>query len=145
MSKYRYTRHSAWALLTVMTGLSACNGSSTPSVVHFTVGGAVSGLASSESVTLSNNSETVTLSADGTFTFPTPVTANGSYAVTVTTQPAGQLCTVSNGSGTGVTANVSNVTVSCSADTYTVSGSVSGLAGGAQVVLQNNGTDTLTI
>ena len=35
------------------------------------------------------------------------------YAVTVSSQPTGQICTVSNGSGTIATADVTDVAVSC--------------------------------
>ena len=51
--------------------------------------------------------------SNGAFTFATPVAFNGSYAVTVGTQPTGQVCTVSNASGSGVTTNVSTVQVNC--------------------------------
>ena len=87
----------------------------------------------------------MTLSANSSFIFSSPVIVNGSYNVTVATQPAGEVCTVSNGSGAGVTANISDVTVTCSTDTYSISGSVSGLAAGAQLVLKDNGADALAI
>src|SRR6185437_7531651 len=59
------------------------------------------------------------------------------------TQPAGQICTVTNGGGTAGGTAVSNVRVQCVADSFTVGGTVSGLSG--SVVLQNNGADNLTI
>lgn len=65
--------------------------------------------------------------------------------MTVRTQPAGQSCTVTNGSGTLAGANVTNVAVNCvntTPTTFTVGGTVSGLTG--NVVLQNNGGDDLT-
>jgi hypothetical protein len=72
------------------------------------------------------------------------VAFNGSYAVTVGTQPIGQTCIVANGSGSGVTANITNVTVTCSTNTFTIGGTISGLTAGQQVTLLNNGTDPLT-
>lgn len=112
----------------------------------YTIAGSTSGLASGTRLVLRNNdTDALTVSAGGPFSFATPVAYNGSYLVAVATQPTGATCTVSNGSGAGVTANISNVTVTCSADTYTISGSTSGLAGGADVVLSNNGTDTMTV
>lgn len=107
---------------------------------RYRLSGTVSGLASGVSVVLRNASETVTLSGDGTFVFPTAVA--GAYAVTVDTQPMNQTCTVANGSGTA-TADVSNVTVTCSSG-FTVGGAVSGLGSGKSVVLQN-GTEQLTV
>lgn len=101
----------------VLLALAACGGSGggliTPAT--YTIGGTVAGLAANESVTLSNNGAgSLTVSSSGTFTFPQPISPGGSYAVTVTTQPAGQSCVVSNGSGSGVKANVTTVQVACS-------------------------------
>ena len=47
------------------------------------------------------------------FTFSTAISSGAAYSVTVLTQPAGQSCTVTNGSGTA-SANVTNVQVACS-------------------------------
>ncbi|CAJ0783399.1 6-phosphogluconolactonase [Ralstonia chuxiongensis] len=110
------------------------------------VGGTVKGLVNDQQVTLKNNgADPLTVSADGSFTFPTPVVYNGSYAVTVDTQPTGLTCTVSNGTDTGVVADVASVVVTCSANTFKVGVTVSGLATGQQVTLKNNGADPLTI
>lgn len=82
----------------------------------YTIGGAVSGLAGSTSVTLQNNGgDDLTVNDNIGFTFATPLVANSAYAVTVSTQPTGQVCTVASGSGTA-TANVTNISISCSAD-----------------------------
>src|ERR1700722_13019227 len=65
----------------------------------FTVGGTVSGL--SGTVLLQDNGgDNLSVSANGTFTFATSLVNGASYSVTVKTNPTGQLCTVSNGSGT---------------------------------------------
>lgn len=73
----------------------------------------MSGLTDFKSVTLVNNgSESLTLSANGVFTFANQLPANSAYSVVVSTQPVGMTCTVSNGSGT-LTSTVSSVTVSC--------------------------------
>ena len=60
-----------------------------------------------------NGGDALTMTADGTFTFATPVTLGGPYAVTVSTQPAGQICTVVNGGGNIATSDITNVTVTC--------------------------------
>lgn len=112
----------------------------------FVIGGTVSGLATGSQVTLNNNGADPTIvAANGSFTFATPVAYNSGYAVTVGTQPTGQTCTVSNGTGAGVTANTSNVSVTCSANTYVIGGTVSGLASGTQVTLNNNAADPTTV
>jgi len=100
--------------LTVYSALSfwlaACGGGGgggTPTPQSYTIGGAVSGLATGESVTLADNgTDTVAVNGNTTFVFPTKIAQDGSYAVTVKTQPAAQNCTVSAGSGSGLTANV---------------------------------------
>ncbi|MFP8777848.1 hypothetical protein [Hydrogenophaga sp. RWCD_12] len=109
-----------------------------------TVGGTLSGLAAGRDVVLQlNGASDLTRSADGAFTFASTVTYGGSYSVTVRTQPAGQTCSVSNGSGTAA-GDIGNVSVSCSTNSYSVGGSISGLGSGKTVVLQNNATDDLT-
>ena len=113
-----------------------------------TIGGTVSGLAASASVVLQNNGgSNLTVPADGNFTFATPINSGATHAVTVSTQPSGQTCTVASGSGTA-TANVTNVAVTCTTtpvQTFTIGGTVSGLAASTSVVLQNNGGSNLTV
>ena len=64
--------------------------------------------------------------------------------MTVKTNPPGQTCTVSNGSGTVSGGNVTNVAVNCATTpTYSVGGNLTGLSG--TVVLQDNGGDDLSV
>ena len=91
-----------------------------------------------------NGGDDLSVSANGSFTFNTPVAGGAGYQVTVKTNPSGQSCTVSSGSGTVSGGNVTNVAVSCSnVASYSVGGSVSGLSG--TVVLQDNGGDDLSV
>ena len=91
-----------------------------------------------------NGGDDLSVSGNGSFTFNTPVTDGAGYQVTVRTNPSGQSCAVSGGSGTVAGANVTNVAVSCvNAAAYSVGGSVSGLSG--TVVLQDNGGDDLSV
>jgi hypothetical protein len=106
------------------------------------VGGTVSGLTGTVVLRI-NGGNNLSLSADGPFTFGVPLADGSPYSVTVLTQPAGQGCSVSNGSGTLAGANVTNVSVSCAANTFAVGGTVSGLAG--TLVLLNNGANNLTV
>ena len=102
----------------------------TPEPTTYSIGGTVSGL--SGQLVLRNGTENLTVSSNGAFTFATRLTSGTAYAVTVATQPAGQSCTVRNGSGTVQNANVTNVEVSCtttSSGSFTVGGSVTGLNG----------------
>ena len=82
----------------------------------YTIGGTVSGLTTGETVILKNNgADDKSVGANGSFTFTTSILSGSAYAVTVGTAPAGKTCTVSNGSGTVGSANVTNVTVACAA------------------------------
>ena len=62
-----------------------------------------------------NGGDNLSVTANGPFTFATPVAGGAAYSVTVKTNPSGQTCTVSGGSGTVAAANVTNVAVSCTA------------------------------
>jgi hypothetical protein len=88
--------------------------SSTTSTIPttFSVGGTIAGL--SGTVVLRNNGgDTLSLSSNGPFAFDVTVQPNSPYDVTVATQPANQVCSVSNGSGTA-SASVTSVIVACS-------------------------------
>jgi hypothetical protein len=112
----------------------------------YTIGGTLSGLNSGASVTLlDNGTNALTLTANGTFTFTTPVASGKTYKVTVSVQPTGETCTVTGGTGTVGTANVTTVVVSCAAKTFTIGGTVSGLNTGTSVTLLDNGTDALKV
>ena len=47
-----------------------------------------------------NGSDKLAIAANGSFTFPLQIANGSDYAVVVATQPAGQTCTVTNGTGT---------------------------------------------
>ena len=81
------------------------------------VGGLVSGLKGTNLV-LTNGSDQVTVpagdaSGNANFFFPTAVADGSAYGVAVLTQPAGQTCTVANGSAFVNGAVVNTVRVSC--------------------------------
>jgi len=113
--------------------------SCTTNAVTATIGGTVSGLVANSSVILQDNGgDSLTVTANGAFTFKTAVTGpTDAYAVTVLTQPStpNQICTVASGSGTA-TANVTNVAVTCVLS-YTIGGTVTGVVG-TGLILQNS-------
>ncbi|WP_395683712.1 proprotein convertase P-domain-containing protein [Dokdonella sp.] len=113
----------------------------------YTVGGNVSGLTGAGLVlSLNAGAQTLPVAANGSFTFPTGLADLSPYAVTVGTQPTGQICTVANGSGTISGANVTNVAVTCAGPTtFTVGGNVSGLSGAGLVLSLNSGSQTLPV
>jgi hypothetical protein len=111
----------------------------------YSIGGTVSGLAAGGSMTLQDNgTDSLPVSANGTFTFKTPIAANQPYLVTVSAAPTTppQTCTVSGGSGTAA-ANVTTVLVTCTTGTQAIGVTVAGLSG-TGLILQN-GTEFLPI
>ena len=109
----------------------------------YSVGGTVSGL-SGTVVLQDNGGDNLSVSANGPFTFATALAGGAAYSVTVKTNPSGQTCAISSGSGTIAAANITNVAISCTnSATYSVGGTVSGLSG--TVVLQDNGGDNLSV
>ena len=111
----------------------------------YTLSGTLSGL--DGTVVLQNNGgDDLSLSEDGEFTFAGSIDNNSTYSVTVLTQPSGQTCTVTNGTGTISNADVSNISVTCvseSVSTFTVGGTLSNLGANESITLQNNSGDNL--
>ncbi len=137
------------ATVTVTDPLTGIMASATVTVsAGFTVAGSLTGLNGGAQVTLENNgTDPLTLTTNGPFTFSTDVASGGSYDVTVSSQPTGEICTVSNGSGRA-SGNVTGVQVTCaasSASSYTIGGTLTGLATGASVTLKDNGGDALAL
>jgi 6-phosphogluconolactonase (cycloisomerase 2 family) len=94
---------------------------------NYTVGGTVDGLVGSGLVLQNNGGDDHPISADGYFTFTTPLTDGAAYNITVKTQPASpaQSCrVVSNGTGTINSNYVSNVVVSCTTSPTSIAFSV---------------------
>jgi AICAR transformylase/IMP cyclohydrolase PurH len=77
------------------------------------VAASVTGLKSGLGVTLATNGQTLPVASNGTFPFPTIITAGATYNVTVTVQPSGQTCTVTNPTGTVVSGTTFTVAVNC--------------------------------
>lgn len=84
---------------------------------RFTVGGTVSGLTGTGLVLTNNGSDNLAISANGGFTFSRVLGAGAAYLVTVSTQPTGQTCSVSEGSGFLANDNFGRVAVTCDANT----------------------------
>lgn len=84
----------------------------------YSVGGTISGLEGT--VVLQNNAtDDLSITANGSFAFVTELADAATYAVTILTQPASQICTVANGTGTVSAADVTTVTVGCVTQTST--------------------------
>ena len=107
----------------------------------YTVGGTVSGLAGSGLVLQNNGGDDRSLSANGAFSFPTPLSDTSAYTITVKTQPTtpSQICTVNNGTGTINGEPAGDVVVNCMTGSASIAFSSSGAAEFAYVE-KTNGT-----
>jgi hypothetical protein len=76
--------------------------------------GSVSGLVPGTAVTLSDGGVLLPVATNGPFAFPGTVLPGTAYDVSVATQPLGETCTVSNGSGTVGVGGTTQVIVTCS-------------------------------
>ena len=134
---------------TVSAGAGAMPASNVISVTvvcsdrSYSLGGTISGLLTTGLV-LANGSDTVMVPANASdFTLPTLVAFTSSFNVTVRTQPTDMTCTVSAGSGTMPAANVSSVTLTCSYQTFTLGGTITGLT--ASGLILTDGVDRLSV
>lgn len=140
-----------YLVITSFASLVACGGSSTPAT--YTVSGTITApptTNSISSITLQNNGTdnlTFDVYNNNQFTFSNPLSEGSSYNVTVLSQPTSpsQTCIVTNGTGTVSNANTPNISVTCITNSYTIGGTVTGLAQGASVVLSNSDGEELTI
>jgi 6-phosphogluconolactonase (cycloisomerase 2 family) len=149
-SSQDHLRHSVrlsvlWSVVGLLVSCGGGDGGGGGNPVTYTISATVAGLQAGKSVVLLNNgTDRLVVSANGTIAFATPIPTGRGYSVTVGTQPTGQTCAASQGTGTVSSFNI-NVAVGCSANAYTVSGTVSGLLTGNSVVLQNNRADVTPI
>ncbi|MBM0104775.1 beta-propeller fold lactonase family protein [Steroidobacter sp. S1-65] len=158
MSSYRHLRGAA--SLVAMSLLAACGGGGggkrstpppsappppPPPAQTYTLGGTVSGLSGSGLVLRSNTGEALPIDSNGAFTFPTAIASGAEYTIGIAAQPVNpaQTCVVSSGTGTVEDANVTNIAVNCTVNTFTVGGSVTGLSGSGLVL--NNGREQVTV
>ncbi|MGD0906039.1 MAG: RCC1 repeat-containing protein [Candidatus Acidiferrales bacterium] len=82
--------------------------------VTYAIGGTVSGLSGVGLVLQNNSGNNLPVSANGGFTFTTPIASGSSYSVTVLTQPSSpsQNCVVTGGSGIA-NSNITSILVTC--------------------------------
>jgi hypothetical protein len=83
---------------------------------RYKLGGLVSGLSGGELVLTNNGLDSLTIDSNGTFTFQQLLTAGADYSVSVTSQPEGQTCSVTGGSGRGGNADIGSIVATCTAN-----------------------------
>ena len=130
--------------LIVLTACGGGGGNGGPPPGPHTIGGTVSGLKGSGLVLHDNGGDPLKISGNGAFTFATAVAGGNPFNVTISTQPTNpsQTCTVAHGSGTVSGDDITNVAVTCTTNSFTVGGTVSGLTGSGLVLADNGANDT---
>ncbi len=94
--------------------------------LFYTVGGNVSGATSPVGLSLTSSLAPTSQSqtfGNGNFSFTAPLLSGSNWSVTVTTQPAGQFCNVTAGSGTNITSAVTTLLVNCQVPTLDIDNS----------------------
>lgn len=126
------------------SGGSTSGGSTSGASTSYAVGGTVSGLGASESVTLlDNGGDAVEVSSDGAFTFPTHLAGGSAYAATVQSHTPAIACSVTGASGSVGAADVTDIAVTCAAGKetilYSFAGGATGSAPLAGLVMDGSG------
>jgi hypothetical protein len=115
----------------------------------YTIGGTVTGLAGGDSFQIEDNgTDAIFVSQDGRFTFPTALASGAMYVVKVVANPqtpAAETCVVTNGTGTVGSSNVTDISINCTINGYTLGGTVYGLAAGTQLVLEDGTSSTAVV
>lgn len=90
---------------------------STSATKTYTIGGTISGLHGAL-VVQNNSGAPLTITQNGPFTFP--IAVESTYDVSIKTQPTGQTCVVSNGTGTISKSNITSVLINCTTTSGTI-------------------------
>ncbi|MBC7455824.1 MAG: hypothetical protein H7335_19450 [Massilia sp.] len=113
--------------------LAGCGGGNK----NLLLSGSITGL-SQAGLVLQNNGEKLVIAANQTtFSFPTLLSNDEAFDVTVASAPASADCTVTNGKGKTGAYNVTSVLVKCVTHTFELSGKIDGLGDASGMVIVN--------
>lgn len=93
--------------------LFGCGDGSSPSSETKTIGGNVSGLPAGSQLILLEKDQSLTITQNGTFTFPNPESIGSNYEVFIPEQPEGVACYLENQSGTVSNENNISISIAC--------------------------------
>jgi len=125
-----------------------------------TIGGTVSGLLAGNTLVLKNTSNGNTATVNGTggnigYSFSVPLAGGVGYSVIIQTQPAGnavtslpsQTCYAVNTTGNmaATPAAINNIDVTCVTDSFSITGTVAGLATGESLPIVLNGVTGVVV
>jgi len=105
-------------------------------VTQFAVGGTVTGLEQGGSVTLSNGTEKLAVTANGSFAFPTKLAAGTAFSISASTA-SGHTCKLSEATGTLGNADSTRTAVACMP--VVLAGAMSALQGPVDVAADGKG------
>ncbi len=91
---------------------------------------------------LKNDNDILAISDDGVYTFPTPITYLYPYAVTILSEPPGQVCNIPE--RTGTIYGDTSVEVTCETRKYTIGGFLYNFNGG-ELTIENSYGDMVTL
>ena len=131
-----------------ISGFNITNVSLVCTTTTYAIAGVVSGLAAGNELVLQNNSvDDLSITTNGLFTFATDLDDASSYNITVMTQPSSpnQNCIIDNANGNITGANITNISVTCTTNTYTIGGITSGLASGNEILLHSETGENLIL
>lgn len=115
-NKRAFTAATICSILLAGCGGGSTSGGSDPTSnppPTYSLGGSITGLTASGLV-LANGTATVSpVAGASTFSFPAALASGTSYDVVVQTQPTGEVCTVTSGSGTIGSASATAVSITC--------------------------------
>lgn len=120
--------------------LAACGGSGG----NLYLSGQVSNLAKDGLILLNDGERLSVPAGQSSFVFTKLVKTDDRYDITIAQQPKGAVCSITNGSGKATSYSVSTTLVSCTTNTYPLSGKITGLTtGGLRLVMGPNGISPL--
>jgi len=77
----------------------------------------------------SDTPQTATLNVDGSWTFANELASGDTYVVSLSSQPLSHTCTLGGSSDVAITADTTDLTVTCTVNTYELGGSTTNLNG----------------
>ncbi|MGN6104865.1 MAG: fibrinogen-like YCDxxxxGGGW domain-containing protein [Kofleriaceae bacterium] len=112
---------------------------------RFLVGGTVTGLAGTL-IVHNHGGDPLSLTANGTFAFPSTIESGTTYDVTIHAQPGApsQTCTIAHGTGTATDADIASIEIACQTNRFAIRGTLTGLAAGNSLVVRQ-GSDERTL
>ena len=113
------TLHNIFIETLLISFLISCGGSSPsgqPPIPTYSISGVINGMDNIRSIGLSLNSENLSVSQNGSFSFNQQLIEGNAYEVDIEREPARQDCTIVNEAGVVGQNNVSDIEISCSDD-----------------------------